>query len=36
MKLLCRLLGHKWDVVSLDYRFEWCSRCAKRRNNQRS
>jgi hypothetical protein len=30
-KLWCRLFGHDFSIVGLTGKYEWCKRCAKRR-----
>lgn len=30
-KLVCRLIGHRWTIKGLTGRYEWCHRCAARR-----
>lgn len=30
--IVCSMLGHRWDVYSIDGQSEWCSRCALRRD----
>jgi len=29
-KLLCRILGHKWDILGITGKHKWCSRCRSR------
>lgn len=28
--IICRFIGHRFDIVGFTGRFEWCSRCGLR------
>ncbi len=31
---ICKWFGHKWGIKGLTRNFDWCGRCASRRNNE--
>lgn len=34
MTFLCWLFGHNWNIQGATGKYSWCSRCARRRDNE--